>query len=397
MIQTERHFHPGSPEIVKLCETSKLLYNRCNYYMRQAWFGKRLLPGISELVQLVQNEGSYKNLHNTKTAKQTIRKVLSDWSNYKKALNSYAKDKGKFFRYPKPPHYKKKLTQVIFFDETIRRKPLKQNILQPTNDIFSLSTNVKQFKQVVITPKTFGFVIEVSYQVEKPKPAKVDKNHICCIDLGVNNLCAITSDQHSPVLINGRIIKSINQWYNKKKNKRNSRKRYWRIENYFHHVSNWIIQDCIEHQIGTIIIGKNDYWKQKQNNGKKNNQTFQSIPFCKLIQKIQYKSQLAGINIIFTEEAYTSKASFLDRDPLPEYGELEDPKFSGRRVKRGLYKSQNEVIVNADVNGSANIGRKVIQDSKILARLDRSLAARPRVVNPLKESPRKTVEVRLAA
>ena len=180
-------------------------------------------------------------------------------------------------------------------------------------------------------------------------------------------------------------MKSVNQWFNKHKTKTTSRKRYFRIENYFHNVSKYIINNCIQYGIGKIIIGKNDGWKQNINLGKKNNQHFSSMPFYRLIEKIQYKAEKVGIDVAFIEESYTSKASFLDRDVMPVYDkEVPKPVFSGKRIKRGLYQSANGTLLNADVNGSANIGRKVIQNAEFLSRLDRSLAARPVVVNPLK-------------
>jgi hypothetical protein len=117
---------------------------------------------------------------------------------------------------------------------------------------------------------------------------------------------------------------------------------------------------------------------------KKTNQNFQYIPFCKLIQKIKYKAELVGIEVVLTEEAYTSKASFLDRDPLPKYEKNVYHTFSGKRIKRGLYQASDNRIINADVNGSANIGRKVIENEDILLKLDRSVAATPERINPLK-------------
>lgn len=355
--------------------------------MRKQWFSNLQnddwtipLPDINALAQLVHNEPSFKNLHNTKTAKQTVRKVLSDWSNFRKALAAYKKDPSKFAKKPRPPHYKERLAQVIFYNETIKKKLLKQGIITPTNQCFSIKSS-RQFKQVVITPKRFGFVVDVQY--EKELPHKVKGKGVCCIDIGLNTLAAITSDQFSPILVNGRIVKSINQWYNKHPSKTNGRKRHWRLENYFHNASKMIVELCMKTGCGTIIIGKNDGWKQEMHLGKKTNQNFQYVPFFNLIQKIAYKASIVGIKVVFTEEAYTSKASFLDRDPLPVYGEQE-PEFSGKRVKRGLYRAADGRLLNADVNGSANIGRKVIGDSDIIARLDRSLAARPLAINPLR-------------
>jgi len=121
MIRVERHFIKGTKEINKLCSLSKDLYNRCNYVIRQAWFSKQTLPDISALVSNVKELDCFKELHNTKTAKQTIRKCLTDWTNFKKSTNAYFKDKSKFIRKPKPPYYKNKMAQVIFYNETIRR------------------------------------------------------------------------------------------------------------------------------------------------------------------------------------------------------------------------------------------------------------------------------------
>ena len=293
----------------------------------------------------------------------------------------YKKNPSSFVKKPRPPHYKDQLAQVIFYNETIKKKPLKQGIITPTNGCFSIKS-IRDFKQVVITPKKFGFVVDVQYEQESPH--KVKGKGICCIDIGLNNLAAITSDQFSPILVNGRILKSINRHFNKCRRKRNGLKRYFRIENYFHHVSKMIVELCQKHDCGTIIIGKNDGWKQKMNLGEKTNQNFQSVPFFKLIEKINYKAALAGVRVVFTEESYTSKSSFLDRDPLPVYQDGAELAFSGKRVKRGLYRSADGRLLNADCNGSANIGRKVIQNIEFLDRLDRSLAARPVRINPLK-------------
>ena len=382
MLQVERHHHKGNDQIVALCKTSKELYNKCNFLMRQAWFGDMSLPNINDLVAAMHDEDCFKDLHNTKTAKQTIRKVLTDWSNFKAALRAWKADPTAF-RKPKPPYYKKELAQVIFYKETILGGQSGKDLTEivPTNKCFSVPST-RKFKQVVITPKTFGFVIDVQYEV--PTPPKKDGEGVCNIDIGLNNLATLTSDQHEPILVNGRIVKSINQKFNKYRTKRESKKRYFRLENYFHHVSKMIVANCLKYNISKIIIGKNDGWKQRMNLGKKTNQNFQSVPFWKLIEKIKYKAVLAGLEVVVTEEAYTSKASFLDRDPLPQYEKGVSHVFSGTRMGRGRYRAMDGRVINADVNGSANIGRKVIRDGEVIARLDKSLAARPVRVNPLK-------------
>ena len=120
MLLVERHYSKGNSEIIKLCQTSKELYNRCNFLMRKAWFTQQRLPDINILNNETKNLDCFKQLHNTKTAKQTIRKVLTDWSNFRKTLTAYKKDSSKFLKKPKPPNYKEKLAQVIFYNETIK-------------------------------------------------------------------------------------------------------------------------------------------------------------------------------------------------------------------------------------------------------------------------------------
>jgi putative transposase len=391
----ERHFNKGNPEIIRLCRLSRELYNRCNYLMRKAWFNQqhlkfRQLPDINVLIAETKDLDCFKAFGNTKTAKQTIRKVLTDWSNFKKALTAYGKDKSKFIRCPKPPNYKEKMAQVIFYNETLKGGQSKETMdsLTANNDCFSVPFK-EGYRQVVITPKAFGFIIEVQYErsEEKKPKTKVSKDKVATIDIGLNNLCAITLDQNRPILVNGRIVKNINQWYNKRPCKSRLRKRYFRLENYFHHVSKMIVGLCLQHGIGLIVIGKNDGWKQGINLGKKTNQAFCHVPTYLLLEKIRYKAMAEGIDVVFTEESYTSKASFYDRDPLPVYGESseanpkDEPEFSGKRKHRGLYVTKDGFAVNADVNGSLNIGRKVIPE--FLGIGDRSLAARPVVVNPL--------------
>jgi putative transposase len=445
MIITQRHSIKSSKELVLFCSLTKQLYNRCNYLIRQSFFSQRdkpnkHLPDAKYLIKELKSFPAYVAIANTKTSKQTIRQCLTDWSNFFKSLKAYAKDKTLFKRCPCPPGYKHKLAQVIFDNETIKdgqSKELRKSLTQLTanNDLFSIKSD-KPFKTVTVTPKTFGFIIDVTYdsedvvkqkpkqepkQKEKQKPCsetksvKLDKSRLCTIDMGVNILAAITLNQCSPLLINGRIPKSFNHLYNKQISKLKStnsankipdklmKKRYFRFQNYFHHVSKYIISKCLEHGCGTIVIGRNKGWKQNtiKRLRKKNRKEFQSIPFSLLQQKIEYKAKLSGIEVVFVEEAYTSQASFFDDDVLPSYEEAKElkeqnlmPEFSGVRKKRGLYITKDGKAIHADINGSLNIGRKYLNSKKESKAIpeslsesekirNKSLAARPVGVNPL--------------
>lgn len=197
--------------------------------------------------------------------------------------------------------------------------------------------------------------------------------NICAIDLGVNNLMAVTNNMGLPnILYDGRYLKSINHLYNKKIAKINSecfsssnrysaitRKRNNQINDYISKVSKDLVNWCVENRIDTVVVGLNKHWKDNSKMDNVNNQNFIQIPHTRLIFNLKYRLEQRGINLIETEEAYSSKASYLEKDPLPQYDPNLKMKFSGRRVKRGLYKSKEGVILNADLNGSANIMRKV--------------------------------------
>ena len=236
----------------------------------------------------------------------------------------------------------------------------------------------------------FGKQIE---KCQRPYP-NLDKNNIAGVDIGVNNLAAITSNlkDFPPVLINGRPLKSANQFFNKQRAKfmsfigdkgtsrriqKLTHKRNCIIENYLHQSSRYIINLLLKHNIGTLVIGKNDGWKQNINIGRKNNQKFVSIPHSTFVHQLKYKAEILGIDVLIHEESYTSKCSFLDSEPICKH-----KKYLGRRIKRGLFRSQNRTLINADVNGSANIIRKVIPNA--FANGIEGIVVCPERVTPLK-------------
>ena len=255
--------------------------------------------------------------------------------------------------------------------------------------------NNEQLQQVRIIPKINQYNIEVIYNKTKEIKYELDKKNYMSIDLGVNNLCAITSNKAElrPILIKGGIIKNINQYYNKEKakmqsklikNKRTSKaiqnlttKRNNKVSDFYHHVSKLIIQTCIANDIGNIVIGINRGWKQEVKIGKRNNQNFVQISHSRLVDMIRYKAEEYGIEVLETKEQYTSKCSALDFEEVCKHDE-----YIGKRIKRGLFKSLNS-LVNADVNGSLNILRKakVINDDFIRSLVDRGCVLQPIAIN----------------
>jgi IS605 OrfB family transposase len=245
---------------------------------------------------------------------------------------------------------------------------------------------------VRIIPKIKHYIIEIIYKKEV-KDLKLNKNNIAGIDLGVNNLCAITSNQDNvkPLLINGRPLKFINQFYNKKKAKLQSfvgdkssnrlikliNKRNRKVDNYLHNASKVIINHLIKNDIGTLIIGKNELWKTNCNMSKKNNQNFINIPHARLINMIEYKANLVGINIALTEESYTSKCSFIDFEEMCHHDN-----YLGRRKYRGLFISKDKIKINADCNGSGNIIRKAFPNA--FANGIEGVVVHPIRINPYK-------------
>ena len=315
-----------------------------------------------------------------KVAQQVLRLLDKNWESYKEAVKAYDLDPSKFLGHPKLPKYKDKQQGrniLVFTVQAVSKKGLKRGVIQPSGVPIEIQTAHTNVDQVRIVPRGSHYVLEVVYEQEIQQ-ADVDTTLMASLDLGLNNLVALTSNQVGfvPRLVNGRPIKSINQFYNKRKAdlqqaidpdtrftrrmERMTIKRTRRIDHYLHTASKRILDLLVEHRIGTLVIGKNPLWKQEANMGKRNNQNFVQVPHARFISMLQYKAELVGIQVIVGEESFTSKASFLDLDPIPTYGKVkQEPTFSGRRVKRGLYKSKSGKKLNADVNGSYNILRKV--------------------------------------
>jgi len=395
MILSEQHIikksNPLYQELDMLCFLSKNLYNLALYSVRQHYFETGKFLGKFELIKnfTKEKQKDFKKLTH-RVAQQIIFQVEQDMRSFFALLK--LKQKGQYQGKVKLPKYKEKQGRnvAIFEIMGISGKELKKGIIKfggmEINKKFvplvkrTIKTKQSKVQQVRIIPKNGYYTVEVLYKVES-KQKKEDNQKYLSIDLGINNLATLTSNVTKPIIVNGKPVKSINQFYNKTKAKLSSQletvnktksskrtqslslKRNNKIKDYFHKTSRFIVNHAISNDLNTIIIGKNQGWKQDTNLGRVNNQKFVSIPFNNLIQMISYKAELQGIKVIVREESYTSQASFLDNDFIPKYGDKEIKEFSGKRIKRGLYQTKNGRLINADVNGSLNIMKKEVPNA----------------------------------
>ena len=372
----------GDPRWQKIDEAafaSKNLYNAANYIVRQSFIFDHIYLDNVKVFHLIKHTPAYKALP-AKVSNDILRQLHKNWKSYFAAVKAYNEDPSKFLGHPKLPKYKDKQKgrNILIYDiQALSKKELRKGIVKPSQLGINVPTKQTNISQARIVPRNGYYVVEVVYEREEvQKP--VDKSLFASIDIGVNNLVALTSNKagFTPRLVNGRPIKHVNQFYNKqrehlqKKMKKQynshkldriTNKRTRCIDNYLHTVSRCLIDLLVAEGIGTLVIGKNPFWKQDPNMSRKNAQQFVQIPHARFINMLGYKAQLVGIQVIVSEESYTSKASFLDLDDIPTYGKEEkEPVFSGKRTKRGMYRSSTGRKINADINGSYNIMRKVV-------------------------------------
>jgi len=386
MQRTERHIFKGN-EYKELAIKAKELYNQTLYYLRQMLFGEIVWCSEYELTGLFAefNEPTYRNV-SAQTAQQIIKLTFRDWKSWLKALKEYKIYPNKFQGRPQIPKYKKELSVIIFTSQQVKLN--NGYIIFPKKTGFEpIKTKVDNICQVRIIPRSNHFVVEIVYNKPDIKLLK-DNGRYLGIDIGLNNLATCVSNVVNAFIINGRPLKSINQYFNKHKaiamsyvggrgisnrTKRLTFKRNNKVSDYLHKTSRMIINKCLESNINTIIIGKNKSWKQNINIGKRNNQNFVSVPLSILTEQIKYKAEELGINVKLPEESYTSKCSALDLETLKKH-----VSYVGSRIKRGLFKAANGLLLNADVNGGLNIIRKEVGD----VFLDQSI--RGFALNPIK-------------
>ncbi len=371
---------------------SKNLYNAALYEMRQAFIHHGISLSYEEMDKRMQSHEAYKALP-AKVSQQVLKQLAEAWKAFREAKAAYEEDPSKFTGRPRLPKYKHKTEGRNILMYTIQaisrgKKGLKRGIIKPSMLPIEVKTqqNPKQIDQVRIIPRNGHYVVEVIYS-KAPVQAQVDPAFCVAIDLGVTNVAAITANREGfiPRLVNGRTLKAMNQWYNKRMKElklclpkaerervtrqmeRITNTRNRQVNHYLHAASKRMIDFLIKQGVGTIIVGKNPLWKQEAGMGKRNNQNFVSIPHAKFIDMLTYKAALVGIQVEVQEESYTSKASFLDLDPIPTYKPHDDTEytFSGKRIGRRnrLYRTKDGQIICADVNGSYNILRKCKPDA----------------------------------
>ena len=361
--------NPMFKECKDLCFKSKNLYNRALYEIRQEYINNKKYLNYYDIEKLYKTEKwiDYEALPR-KVSQQTLKLLDKNWKSFFALLKSEKVDNKKV----KLPKYLRKngLFLLVYTTQAISKTELKQGIIKLSQTNIKFKTNKKNIKQVRIIPKYGRYVIEVIYEIQEIK-TKEDNKRYCSIDLGLNNLATVGSNVIKPFIINGKPLKSINQYFNKKVAKEKSLlpkgdytnenlerlyiKRNNKIKDYLHKASRYIINHLVSNNINTLVIGHNKNWKQEISIGKVNNQNFVSIPFNNLIHMLTYKAQLEGINVIEIEESYTSKCSFLDNEEICKHEE-----YLGKRIKRGLFKASNGKLINADLNGALNILRKVV-------------------------------------
>lgn len=373
--------------IRELCHVAKNLTNEAIYNVRQYYFTEGEFLKYEKNYTLLKNSPNYKAL-NSNMAQQILKEVDGSFKSFF-GLRRLAKQGKYAFKDCKLPHYLPKdgyTTLVIGF---VRLKG-NQLVLPFSNSFKKTHSSVKitippvlldkKVKEIRIIPKAKARFFEIQYIYETECTQRnLNTNHALALDLGINNLVTAVSNKGKTFIIDGRRLKSINQWFNKENARLQSikekqkygekptnrqraiaRDRNNKVNDYMNKVARKVIDACIANDIGTLVVGYNETFQRNTNMGKKTNQNFVNIPYGQLRNKLEYLCELNGIVYVKQEESYTSKASFWDKDTIPVYN-ADNPKtylFSGKRVHRGLYRTANGKTFHADVNGALNIMRK---------------------------------------
>ena len=382
--RVEKHIIKSNNKYYKIldeyCFKSKNLYNFANYHIRKTFIDTGIWLKYNKLDKMLKQKDmdfDYRNMPTAQSSQQCLKLLDKNWKSFFKSIKDWVKHKDKYSGRPKLPKYLKKNGRNILI-LTNQNCKLKNNIINFPKSFngFTLKTKANNIQQVRMLPRNKHIVIEVVYKINIKDKIK-DNNKYVSIDIGLDNLATLTNNCNiQPVIINGRKMKSINKYYNKElshyreiakrvnnldytnRMNRLTIKRNNMISDLIHKASKSIIEYALSCGANTIIIGNNKDWKRNSSMSKKVNQSFIGIPHQDLIDKITYKAENIGLNVIVTEESYTSGTSFLDNElPIKENYKKE------RRIFRGLFKTNKGRLINADVNGSLQIMKKVFSNA----------------------------------
>ena len=385
--QVEKHIikksHPHYSMFCEYTHLAKNLYNHANFLVRNEFVNTGKWLRNHELDKRLRQDvdyPDYRNMPAAQSAQQTLQLLDRNWKSFFNSIKDWSKNKNKYSGKPKLPKYKPKGGKMVFI-LTNQQVRLRDYLLYFPQSFkgFTIKPrcinlgNFKKINQIRIVPNNQLFCVEIVYSISVEDTLLLDNGRYMSIDLGLDNLATVvTNIGLNPVIVNGKGLKSNNQYYNKKNahyqkvakqvndkfytNRlyRLTQKRNFKIEDSLHKISKFIVTSAISNDIHTIVIGNNKEWKQSISLGKRVNQSFVSIPHQKLIEKIIYKARNVGINVILTEESYTSGTSFLDGEsPRKEFYNKK------RRIHRGLFVSNQGIRINADVNAAYQIMKKV--------------------------------------
>ena len=393
-----------------LCHIAKNLKNQAIYNVRQYYFNKKKYLSYNENYKMLKNSENYKKL-NSNMAQQILKEVDGSFKSFfgllKLAKNGqYDNKKIKLPKYLAKDGFTTLVIGFVRLKDDILIVPYSNSFKKTHQEVKIKLPPVlkdKKIKEIRIIPKQHSryFEIQYTYEIEEIQ-RELNKENVLGIDLGIDNLCTCVTNNGASFIIDGRKLKSINQYYNKinaklqsikdkqktsrttLRQKRIARRRNNRINDYLSKVARIIVNYCLNNDIGKLILGYNEDFQRKSNIGSINNQNFVNIPYGKLRDKLIYLCKLYGIEFKLQEESYTSKASFFDGDEIPIY-DKENPQeyiFSGKRIKRGLYQTSTGKLINADCNGALNILRKskVVDLSVLYNRGELNTPKRIRVV-----------------
>lgn len=366
---------------------SKNLYNHANYLIRHEFICNNNWIRYEELDKILKSDlefDDYRQMPTAQSAQQILKLVDKNWKSFFKSIKDWSANPDKYLGRPKLPKYKSKTGNYIliltnqearFRDDTVFfPKAFNGLSIKPH---FNTRSNLVSLNQVRFIPDNKQFIIELVYSIKISDAMLPDNNRYLSIDIGLDNLATVVNNAGlQPVIINGKGLKSLNKYYNKKishyrkiakrlNNKdvtnnmsRLTFKRNQKVNDYMHKASRYIVDYASLNNFNSIVIGNNKNWKQNSVMNKNINQSFVGIPHMKLIEMLEYKAQELGINVILTDESYTSGTSFIDHETPTKTNYN-----NARRRKRGLFISNDGIRINADVNGAYQIMKKVFLDA----------------------------------